>query len=62
MKKENNPHSIFSQKKPWADNDHLIWLVTTINLSRNIDRFNFPGKLEGTRQKQIIELIKKSAT
>jgi protein arginine kinase len=51
--------NILDQRKPWADNDHLIWLVTTVHLSRNIDKYLFPSKLETHGQKQIISLLDK---
>lgn len=52
--------SILDQRKPWADNDHLIWLVTTVSLSRNIDKYLFPSKLETQGQKQVISLLDKA--
>lgn len=51
--------SILGQHKPWSDNDHLIWLVTSVNLSRNIDKYLFPNKLETQGQKQIVSLLDK---
>lgn len=59
MSKNNKPHSIFSQKKPWDNNENNIWLATTINLYRNLEKFKFPGKLDTDRQKQIVSVIAK---
>lgn len=56
---KNNKQSILLQKKPWIDNEHLIWIVSTISLARNISKYHFPGKLDTTKQKQIISFIKK---
>lgn len=53
------PSSILDQRKPWADNDHLIWLVSTISLSRNIDKYLYPSKLDTSGQKQIVSLLDK---
>lgn len=59
MAKDNKKHHpIFEDKKSWIENDHMIWLVSTITLARNIEKFNFPGKLESSSQKQILSLIK----
>lgn len=54
MKEKNSP--ILSQKKPWASNDNTIWLGSVIKLCRNIEKFNFPGKLGVDRRKQIVAL------
>ncbi len=51
---------ILKQRKPWSDNDHLIWLVSTVQLSRNIEKYLFPSKLETEGQKQIVALIDKA--
>ena len=47
------------ESKLWENNENLIWLGTTINLSRNLEKYNFPSKLDEGRQKQIISLINK---
>lgn len=54
---KSNP--ITGQNKPWQNNDNNIWLATTINLHRNIEKFNFPGKLSTDRRKQVISLLSK---
>lgn len=46
----NGPH-------PWNDNNNSIWLATSVNLLRNIEKFKFPGKLDPDRKKQIIALV-----
>lgn len=51
---------ILEQRKPWADNEHLIWLVSTVSLSRNIDKYFFPSKLDTPGQKQIGALLNKA--
>ncbi len=56
-KSEKDP--ILSQTQPWANNDNEVWLASTIVLSRNMEKFKFPGKLEEGRQKQIVSLISK---
>lgn len=50
---------VLSQDKPWDNNENGIWLASTISLSRNIEKFKFPVKLDGDRQKQIISAINK---
>lgn len=58
-KDKNNSPSILCQKSPWNNNDNAIWLASTINFYRNVDKFNFPGKLDPDRKKQIISVISK---
>lgn len=60
MKNNNNksdPNLI--KQNPWDNNSNNIWLASTISLSRNIEKFKFPSKLEADRQKQIVSLISK---
>src|SRR5438105_4269419 len=58
---ENNPtsHSILSLNKPWENNNNSIWLASSVSLQRNIEKFNFPNKLDIKRKKQIINLAGK---
>ncbi len=48
---------LVSKTAPWGNNPNKIWLASTVSLSRNIDRFNFPNKLGEEKKKQIITLI-----
>lgn len=61
MKKANNNSSetSFFQNQVWDNNDNSVWLASTINLYRNIDKFKFPVKLDAGRQRQIIDVIGK---
>lgn len=60
MTKENDkPNPIINQNKPWQNNDNNIWLASTINLHRNIEKFNFPSKLSTDRRKQVVSLLSK---
>lgn len=60
---ENNLTSpILSLNKPWDNNDNSIWLASTVNLYRNIEKFKFPVKLDADRQKQIISVLSKELT
>ncbi len=54
---KSNP--ITNQNKPWENNDNNIWLASTINFHRNIEKFNFPGKLNTERRKQVVALLSK---
>ncbi len=45
------------QKKPWNEDPNPIWLASTISLQRNVEKFNFPGKLSTDRKQQIVGLI-----
>lgn len=60
MTKENEkPNPITKQSKPWENNDNNIWLASTINLHRNLEKFNFPNKLSTDRRKQVVSLLSK---
>jgi len=59
MKPNETPNPVVFQTKPWNNNANPIWLATTVSLMRNIEKFKFPGKLGGDRQKQIISLMGK---
>lgn len=54
-----NNSKIFNKNNFWTHNDNGVWLATTINLSRNIEKYKFPGKLNGQRRKQIVALVSK---
>lgn len=60
MIKKSRSHSALYQNKPWANNANNIWLASTISLLRNLDKFPFPGKLEGEKRSQIISLVSRS--
>lgn len=50
--------SLFSSlHAPWDSNDNVIWLASTIKLSRNIEKFHFAHKLATDRKKQLLSLI-----
>ncbi|MFQ5729248.1 MAG: protein arginine kinase [Waddliaceae bacterium] len=57
MTKNNDVHSALYQNKPWANNKNNIWLASTINLKRNLEKFSFPSKLDKDRCSQIISLV-----
>ncbi len=57
MIRKSKSHSALYQKKPWKDNDNNIWIASTINLCRNLEKFHFPSKLEKEKCNQIISLV-----
>lgn len=59
MKEESKYLPIEFQKNPWEGNDNNIWLSSTISLSRNMEKYKFPGKLAGDKRKQIVSLASK---
>jgi protein arginine kinase len=60
--RDNDPVTpILKLHKPWDHNSNPVWLASTINLQRNIEKFIFPGKLDLDRKKQIIALVGKEA-
>lgn len=52
-------HSYIYQTKPWIHNSNSIWLASTVSLSRNIEKFKFPGKLSTDSKQQIMALLNK---
>lgn len=42
---------------PWRNNPNQVWLSSTLSIYRNIDKFNFPSKLNTDRQKTIVNLL-----
>lgn len=44
-------------EKPWVENENNIWLATTLELQRNIDKFHFPARLDQERKAHIVKLI-----
>jgi protein arginine kinase len=53
---KNNP-PLLSNQTPWNNNANTIWLGSTLTLQRNLEKFNFPGKLATDKRTQIISLI-----
>lgn len=47
-------------EKPWSGNENSIWLATTLELCRNVDKFHFPTKLDAERKAHIIQLVYKT--
>lgn len=54
---DHKKNPLICQQNPWNHNANTIWLASTITLNRNIEKFNFPGKLSTDKRKQIISLI-----
>lgn len=48
---------ILNLKTPWNENDNNIWLASTIEFYRNVEKYLFPDKLTIDRQKQLISLL-----
>jgi protein arginine kinase len=48
---------LLCNENPWNNNSNVIWLGSTLSLSRNIDKFAFPGKLTIAKLKQVISLL-----
>lgn len=46
-------------KSPWQNNGNAIWLGSTLSLQRNIEKFNFPSRLEADKRKQLLSIIQK---
>lgn len=58
MKNSNEQENkILTLTSPWADNDNNIWLASSTEFYRNIEKYQFPEKLDSDRQKQVIALV-----
>lgn len=57
MNRENNQHPLLTKESPWSNNENPIWLGSTLQIHRNYEKFNFPGKLPPEKRKQIISVI-----
>ena len=59
MNEKHNLLSPFCHFNLWSTNDNPIWLGSTLNMYRNIEKFKFPSKLDEERRKQILSLLSK---
>lgn len=58
MKNSNEKeNTILSLANPWINNENNIWLASTLEVYRNIEKYLFPEKLDTERQKQVINLV-----
>lgn len=49
--------SAYLQKDLWGEQPHPIWLCATLSITRNLQRFLFPNKLDDDQRVQIMGLI-----
>ncbi|MDF2550057.1 MAG: hypothetical protein K0S07_1124 [Chlamydiales bacterium] len=56
MLPENRDH-LLKENGPWLNNPNDIWLATRLTLRRNLDHFNFVGKLSLEHKRQIISIV-----
>lgn len=59
MKESSKFQDILEHSSFWSQNDNNVWLASTINFWRNIEKYKFPSKLSGDRRKQIVSLVSK---
>lgn len=58
MKKgKSDAHPIYRLRNPWEKHAHNVWLATSLSLSRNLQKYKFPAKLDKPREQQILNLI-----
>lgn len=58
MKKgKSETHPIYQLRNPWEKHSHNVWLASTLSVSRNLNKFKFPSKLDKTREQQVLSLI-----
>lgn len=53
-------HPLVCSEKPWINNSNAIWIASTLNLIRNLEKFNFPGKLAEDKRRQIVSLLNRN--
>jgi protein arginine kinase len=53
----NPSHPLLCNESPWVNNGNSIWIASTMNLIRNLEKFNFPGKLAEDKRRQIVSLF-----
>ena len=57
MTKKHHKHPFPFRDKPWENNENNIWIASTFQLMRNVDKFPFPEKLDQERREQIVSLV-----
>ena len=57
MSKFNADKILLNENNPWKQNENDIWLASLINLSRNLQKFDFPDKLSEGKKSQIVSLV-----
>lgn len=62
MAKQSNSFSIKEFKKPWDRDKNPIWLASSLNLIRNIEKYKFPAHTTSLQKKQIVSLIHKEVS
>lgn len=54
---KSSPETVPAFSCPWEKNSNSIWLATTLALHRNIDKFNFPHRLDAEKRGLVLELL-----
>ncbi len=57
MKDKSKLILLLDNKNPWNSSKNKIWLSSSVTFFRNLEKFNFPGKLETERQKTVVNLV-----
>lgn len=57
MNEQNLNNPLLCNKSPWTQNPNSIWIGSILTLVRNLEKFNFPGRLTDDKRKQIISLL-----
>jgi protein arginine kinase len=50
---------IVKELSPWNANENVVWIASTLEIKRNIEKFKFPAKLEKERKKHLLSLMMK---
>lgn len=57
MDHQDKSNPLLCNESPWSSSENTIWLGSTLMLLRNLEKFNFPGKLSTDKRKQIVSLL-----
>ncbi|MBS0629642.1 MAG: protein arginine kinase [Verrucomicrobia bacterium] len=52
--------SILLKFIPWNHENQAIWMGTSLTLRRNLNRYNFPSKMQKIEVEQVLQTLKKS--
>jgi len=57
MTAKNDLQTFLDKHHPWGSGSNVIWLATTLKLTRNLSKYLFATKLDKNSQKQVAKLV-----
>ena len=49
--------TLLLEPPPWAELNNEIWLGSTLQLHRNVEKYLFPGRMEASRRTQLLKIM-----